>query len=456
MNGLRLFRIEARRSVALWLAPLVIGAAWLLARNDLALGVILWPHNSVLARDSVFFAGPLAAGAGAWMAGRDRRHGMGELLFTTPHVRPVRDALIWLATGLWIVAAYLLAGVIILGFTALRASWGEPVLWPLATGFLALLTCAALGYLLGRTFSSRFTAPLVAVGVFLVQIGVGYILLSNWLGMPGWLAALSPIVPVHSSVWYGVRPNIGPGQSLFFLGLTGLILALLAAHDVRDARGRVAGAGAILLPAAVMLAGVGLLRDVPAVSLSETSWSPRWSMIPYEPVCDGEPVAVCVHPAYRAVLPDLVPAVESMTEPLAGASGAPRRVEQAPEMPLNLTGPLAGESSAPQVIPIRISTYTWAGFNATYDVAAGLVSEQPDSRLNDAQAAIKAWLLRRAGVEIDCSGRAQVLVGRSVFTAEQCAAAARFAELDGEVQRRWFETQLPALRKGQLGPELLP
>ena len=253
-----------------------------------------------------------------------------------------------------------------------------------------------------------------------------------------------------------MRPNIGPGQSLFFLGLTGLILALLAAHDVRDARGRVAGAGAILLPAAVMLAGVGLLRDVPAVSLSETSWSPRWSMIPYEPVCDGEPVAVCVHPAYRAVLPDLVPAVESMTEPLAGASGAPRRVEQAPEMPLNLTGPLAGESSAPQVIPIRISTYTWAGFNATYDVAAGLVSEQPDSRLNDAQAAIKAWLLRRAGVEIDCSGRTQVLVGRSVFTAEQCAAAARFAELDGEVQRRWFETQLPALRKGQLGPELLP
>lgn len=453
MNALRLFRIEARRNVALWLGPLVIGAAWLLASSDLALGVILWPHNSVLVRDSLIFAGPLAAGAGAWMAGRDRRHGMGELLFTTPLARSVRDALIWLATSLWIVAAYLLAGTIILGFTAVKANWGEPVLWPLGTGFLSLLANAALGYLLGRTFSSRFTAPLVAAGVFLVQIGVGYILLN--FGAPGWLAALSPIVPLHHSIWYGVRPHIGPGQSLFFLGLTVMALAALAFRELRSVpANRLLAVAPFLISAVLALGGIALLRDVPAETLSETSWSPRWSMIPYEPVCEGEPLPVCVHPAYRAVLPDLVPAVQQMAAPLSGAPRAPSRVEQVPDMPRNLTGPLAEGTADAQTVSIRISTYSWAGYNAIYDVAAGLVSRQPDTRLNDAQAAIKAWLLRQAAVEIDCSGSAHV--ERSVFSAGQCAAAARFAELDGEAQRRWLQTYLSPLRKGQIGLEALP
>jgi hypothetical protein len=81
-----LLRIEARRSVALLLLPVLLGLAWFSfsAGSGAFCRRFLWIEVSVAVRNTAFFAAPCLAGAAAWLAGRERRRGMGELLGTVP------------------------------------------------------------------------------------------------------------------------------------------------------------------------------------------------------------------------------------------------------------------------------------------------------------------------------------------------------------------------------------
>ena len=174
VNG-RLIRIEACRSVGVWLFPPLLALAWFYLRGDqFHLLTMLWVEASVAVRGMVYFAGPALAGVAAWMAGRERRRDVEELLATTPRPAWSRQLATWTGTVLWGMLAYALVALAVGVLTARQAVWGGPILWPVVVGLLALPAHAALGFALGRFVPSRFTAPLVAAVFYFARAFVGF------------------------------------------------------------------------------------------------------------------------------------------------------------------------------------------------------------------------------------------------------------------------------------------
>ncbi len=234
-----LLRIEVRRSVALLLFPVLLGLAWFYFNDALSFyRRFLWGEVSLAVRNTAFFAAPCLAGAAAWMAGRERRRGMGELLGTVPGSALGRQLASLLAVIFWGAAAYLLIAAILVAITARHATWGGPILWPGIVGLLALGTYAALGFLIGTALPSRFTAPLVAVLAYFVQGMTRYLgnIDTRIAVAPdlNWLTYLSPVVEIGAAPWYRVQPDVGGPQACFLLGLAGLALAGLVARERRD------------------------------------------------------------------------------------------------------------------------------------------------------------------------------------------------------------------------------
>jgi len=219
----RMVRIEARRNVVVLLLPILAAIAWLQARNGLQTPVVVWPQVTVQARDWIVYLGPFVAAAAAWMGARERRHGMEDLLATTPCPVWQRRAATWTATTLWGLLAYGAVAVGILAYGATRATWGAPLAWPfcwpLLIGLLALPAHAAVGFALGRYAPSRYT-PLVAIALLLVQAYVG------------------------GAIGEGARPGLGP-----------LLGRLLVAGGLRRPIGVVRGDTELVRAAGALPAG---------------------------------------------------------------------------------------------------------------------------------------------------------------------------------------------------------
>ena len=179
---MRLVRIETRRSLGLWLlAPMLILAAYLawvrtgpdlpsdlIFRPEAYLSVRIWPEVNLSIRNTVLLLGPLAAGLAAMVAGRNRRPQVQELLLTTPRPPATRDLALFAGTVIWPCAAYVVTALGVGLVTAQRSSWGGPDLLSLLVGLTGVLATGAIGYAAGSAFPSRFTAPVVAIGVFVV------------------------------------------------------------------------------------------------------------------------------------------------------------------------------------------------------------------------------------------------------------------------------------------------
>ena len=84
MNAtLGLFNIETRRNAAIWFVPIITGVAWWLLDSQ-SWTPFLWDSTNRLLQESFIpFAAPAIAGVAAWMAGRDRRRGIDDLLNST-------------------------------------------------------------------------------------------------------------------------------------------------------------------------------------------------------------------------------------------------------------------------------------------------------------------------------------------------------------------------------------
>ncbi len=183
--------------------------------------------------------------------------------------------------------------------------------------------------------------------------------------------------------------------------------------------------------------------------------------IAYTPVCQQGAIPICVHPAFRAYLPDLVAALNPLIRRFAGLPGAPVRVEQSasstvPELSVavsstelstlmgasaTLTGDppvlhvalneLPAHPGPPSTNPLEIEQDAFV--DAFIGTAGGTVGDP-------AQAAIEAALLPDAGSLPSPAGE----------------AAHRFAALAPSVQRAWLATHLPALRSGHIALAQIP
>ncbi len=453
-----MLRIELRRNTVLLLLPAMAVLFWFSPTQRHLSALALWPDRSIDMQTALQGVGPLFAGAAAWMAGRERRRRMADLLTTTPRSTWARLLTTWAATALWGLLFYALVGVVVLGDAALRATWGAPVPWPVLVGLLAMTAFSTLGFALGYHIPSRFTAPFVAVGVF-VSFFAGFTLL-DFGDKAGYLAAIYPSVTSADSLWYADRPDLGLVQALFLLGLIGASLGSLG----------FSGRGRMLVPdtlrAAVSLTAAGLALVVASVALVMGSTVDQGMVrvplfggsaanvpVAYTPVCAPGPLSVCVHPAYRAQLDETAALVNRLAAPVLGLPGAPVRAAQGP----STTGVVTrGTQRVLAFTPIDFHdptnpprlTASWTGQLAVSLVANTFSAGSQFWTTNKAQTVVALYVLQQAGARYNPREFEQ---GSAVTAAER-----RFSALDPRTRRRWLLSHYMLLRAGRVRLEDLP
>jgi len=352
----------------------------------------------------------------------------------------------------WGLLEYILVGGVIVVSAWSQATWGGPAFGPMLVGLLAMVASAAVGYTAGYCLPSRFTPPLVAVGLFVTQ-GLAS-------SAHAWYSFLAPEAHGELSVW-GITPDLSWPQSLFLLGLAGMALGILALAVRRDLF-----SGGVLL-AAILLTGIGaelVHRNVPwdffrqPMSLSEIP------ITRITPSCTPSALAVCVHPGYRAQLSRIATTINRIAAPVVGLPGAPTRAIDDDVVVANDNGILMKAGSPSQAAQLRwdglfvfdtppaqtIVFDPWHAVHFPANIALDLVSpglvKGPPS---DAQEAIARWLVRRAGFSPDLSLSNPTFDTKyppGVPTAEH-----RFAALAPSQQRAWLHAHFSRLRSGQLG-----
>lgn len=473
MSGvLSMLRIESRRSIGLLCFPLLFAAAWWIAsRGGMYAETFgperfrLWLDTSKAVRDTVLFTGPLVAGLSAWMASRNKRRGMGELLSVTPRPSALRDLTIWAGTALWGMAAYTLIAAIFCLLTWRYATWGGPLLGWLLIGLLATVADSALGFAAGHFAPSRFTAPLVAIALF-----VGHLLPLGAMDYPLSVPLLSPVAYSNAvSVFDVFRevPQAALQQSLWFTGLGATALCAVSLGN----RGRSRAAWiALMVSAAVCATGLVTALSTDTGMGMYDDYRPK--AVPYEPVCEARTnITVCLHPAYASLLPQAASIANEVAEPLSGIPGAPRRVAQ-------VEAQVDGHSDVKKNVAYFHAFSLMEGDEdgTRQEIASGLV--QDGRAMNSGPAPPKQLDgedLRRCGkvsrrALFDPAWEAQVVVGAwlakqaggsfRVYSPSGCSntdeLAASFASLEPDKRKMWLRQNLADLRSGEITLKDLP
>ncbi len=464
-SALAVLRIETRRGVVLFLSPLILAAAWFMSwygmYGTMPRDIYLWQETSRVVKDSILTVGPLVAGLSAWAAGRNRRRGMGDLLSTTARPAASRDLLTWAGVALPCVAVY--AGlIVVLGIpTSLNSTWGAPLPGYLLIGLVALLMDSALGFAAGYYLPGRFTAPLVAVALY-----VGHLLPMGAADYKTSVALLSPAAYsnlIGADVFYEY-PRIALPQTLLFGGLCGAALAAVVLKGNGESRA-VRMALALALVAAAGGLFTALSKENPyGLSAGEPEAAS------FEYLCEEGGITVCVHPAYEKFLPEAAGTVNEVAEPLVGIPGAPTRA-------LQVNGPETMPADANARNVAFFGTFDPWGKLYEEDVAYGLVQRDPGMRYGPNtpnQAEFTKEDLRRCGdiryrEYFDSAYAAQIIVGRWLTeraggrVAEMSGGCPnskelveRFAALDTAKRESWLRENLADLRVGKITLEDLP
>ena len=494
----RLLRLELRRTAMLWMLPLLAALFWFSTyRPSMALPPWWNLRGAMLQQQALLAFAPLVAGVSAWMGSREGRRGTADLVGVTALSRWAGQLATWAATACWAMVAYLGGGAVVYGITAQQATWGGPLWWPVAVGAATVAASCALGFAAGALLPGRFTAPLAAVAVFLA-LGAGAIAIEhNSTYAQIWpLNVQGALPPDAFGVFSPYLPDLAIAQVLF---LAGLAAAALGGLGLRAAAGgrwlrcvaaALAVAGLAAAGTGVGLAGTARL-DANGIVIPALHDAAADKLIAYTPVCSHAAVPVCLHPAYRSLLPAVTAALGPLLSEVAGLPGAPIRVSQATITHLQqhhhngieISGPVVGGS--PPVLSLLLSglPLPGEGHTTTADfidrlrsqVAAAILNplfggEQQDTNSQQgrqvqrdeqtsaqqpsqgvlALQAIKAALAQVAGVPPD-SGMPPLTPDRPYY-----AAAKRFAALPAAARHAWLVDHLAALRAGRITLSELP
>lgn len=450
MSG-RLLLVELRRTPALWLLPPLLFLCFRTYGDRFTSPVPLWILSSVAIGQAATIVGPPLGGIAAWMAGRERRRGAGELLATTARPTLARLVPTWAATTGWGLLSYALFALGGGVETARRATWGTPDLWIILAGAAAIIASIAIGFAIGAIVPGRFVAPLVALGLL---IGEYALVIVSWNrpAVASW-RYLSPVAALDPTVWFGGRPAIAPILVMVYLGIIVCTWALCALWLARFQAMRAWMALALAL---IILAGgtAQILTRVPTEGPTPGGWYSGATLLPYTPVCLGAPVEVCVHPAYRPWLDKLSVDLNTLLAPLVGVPGMPLRAEQVP--------PDGRAIGVAPIVPFPLDyrnlydAEQYAIECAVFDCAANFQFVPPVPRVSggDARAAIARWLRLRIGRAPEGPYSRNCLARSGQDT--PCAAADRFAALDSAAQHAWLIAHFADLRAGRLTLEDLP
>lgn len=508
----RALRLEIKHSAVVWVLPVLAALFYFNAYRTAEGYPPTWTvRASVITGPNLIFFSVIAAGVAAWVATREGRRKTGDLLATTARAPWARQATVLAATAFWNVLAYLGGVAVIYIQTALQATWGGPPLWPVAVGVVGVTASCAVGFACGTLFPGRFTAPVVAVAVFVAWfIGVNaangvnnFVSVSDARGTAAlFVSTDSGRPPVDAGVYYRVPPDVSIAQLMFMGGvllvMVGL-LALLPAARVPGIRGvSFAGRRWLTVVAATGVA-CGVAASVTAFSLAGTArysvLATSWEIpalhdaasdqpVPYTPDCTGSAFQVCVHPAFASDLGAMNAALQPAAAEIAGLPGAPARAEMTPGTVLPAA---AGTTSVYDYSPDQ-EGYGGASFWATPAIARTAAWEQgnqqdfitwfvsgpaqQDSSTTPAQEAVAIALLAKIGAPVPGgypqfsqpgTGGTSMSSGsggsgtQPTASAAQITAAARGLEsLSPAARRAWLAANLAAVRSGAVTLAQLP
>jgi len=502
-------RIEIRRSVVLWAVPLLLALFYFDSfRTATGFPPVWTVRSSVITSHMIADFGPFAAGLAAWVASREGRRKIGDLVATTVRPAWARQASALGATLFWLLLAFLAGVAAIYIDTALSATWGGPPLWPVAVGVVELVTFAVIGFTAGALFPGRFTAPLAAIGTFLLaEIGFhGAESVRPGTSTYGLLSPATTVPLGDVGVFYRVAPDLAIAQVMFMGGVTIALLGLLTLAPVLRVSYRrplsvVSSVGRWLCIAGVALLVAGVAAAATAFSLTGTARMgvSGWEIsalhdaasdqpIPYTPDCAGNSFQVCVHPAFSGFLGSANAALQPVAAEIAGLPGAPVRAEQVPSgdgilgsQGMNFAGvPKPGLSGTPAVYryisddglaplwgsPAGVDNAGWrAGFQQEFLTAFVAGPPQtgpgPDAFVQAptaAQQAVITALMTKVGSQPPGWGENTTNGAPTAgATPGQIAAAAqRFASLSPAARHAWLAANLPALRAGAITRAQLP
>jgi len=477
----RLLWLEMRRNAMSWMLPLLVALFGVLTyRQSMALPALWSVRTGPFQHDHALpeFA-PFAAGIAAWMGSRNGRRDTTELVAVTARSRWTSLLTTWAATTIWALLGYLACVAVLYGVTAGQVTWGAPPLWPVAVGATAVVAFCALGFGAGTALPGWFTAPMAAVATFLVLV-VGQVALqhNSTYALLSLISSTAYSTP-DSGNFYQYLPDL-PIAQIMLLG--GFALTVLAGLGLPRNSG---GAWARRAAAVLTLSGLAAVGTscylvgtaqvtAEGVVIPDLHDAASDQPVRYTAVCShSAAIPVCLHPAYRAYLPEVTAALAPVLSQVAGLPGAPASVDQSAAYINSLPGsgsrqPLGMETitgKPPELdIPLgtdqpgQVSTSDFTSqvrMGATVVIIAALIEPQQGARhglahVSLAQQAIAAAIFQVVGVSLDALPEAPQ-PGTAAYTAAQ-----RFASLPAATRHQWLAAHLTALKHGQISLKELP
>ncbi|MFC4589636.1 hypothetical protein [Sphaerisporangium corydalis] len=486
----RLLRLELRRNPMPWTLPLLAVLYWFDTYQTIVSFPPYWLQRAMIMQThAITDFEPFVVGVAAWMGSRDGRRGTTDLVGVTSRPRLSAQLVTWAATACWAVLAYLVFAGVLFAIMAREAVWGGPPWWLVAVGAASMVAFSAIGFTAGALLPNRFTPPLAVIAVAVP------LLVAFRLAVQGDVVAL--IAPANDTIGHKPDADLGifhpflPDLSITqLIFLSGLTIAALAALGLPAGSGpwrvrRVCAAlvvpGLVAAGIAVRLTSTARLQPQGMMAIPALHDSADDRPIGYTPVCDHSVVPICLHPAFRADLPDVVAALAPVLNQVTGLPGAPVRVDQIttnlrawPSLGEEVSGsppalrlPLAGYGVAPRNFGsafIAGMVRSRAGMTIVSSVVGGGYSPGPmgEPRGTPAQQAIAAALLKlagtsstpqcaRSGITTSCYVVPMPPPGTPIHTAAQ-----RFAALPTATRHTWLTTHITALRTGRLSLNQLP
>ncbi len=309
----RLFGLELRRSAMLWLVPVAVALFWFDAyRNSMELPAMWNLRAMTMQHGALLDFVPPVAGAAAWTGWRDSRRHLTDLVASTARPRWTAQLTAWAALTVWAMLAYLGCAAVLYAMTARHAGWGGPLWWPVAVGAAGIPAVSAAGFAAGAFLPSRLTTPLVTVAAFFA-LGLS----SEGSHADSSLWQLSPQLTASAGIgpdpgvasFYHYLPDLSIAQTILLAGVTLAVLGALGlparsgSQRLRCLAAVITAAGVAATATALALAGTGRadphgMEIIPALHDAANDQPVR-----YTPACSQTPIAVCLNPAFAAILP---------------------------------------------------------------------------------------------------------------------------------------------------------
>ncbi len=307
--GVRILMIELRRSNIVWivLGLTAIGTVLLVAKHppfqQYSDWTSTWADGAGWLNAASLVLGPLTGATAAWIAGRETRGHLQELLESTSRPTAQRVLANWVSVLIGVTGGYLAYALVVATAIIPGVSNAGSNRWQgdwLLIG-LGWVVCAGVGYAAGRLVGGRLVAPMVGLGLYGASAAAAYFN-AQWV-------QLAPVAHLPSAGGRRLIEWVVPVASLWLLALVGVTLLLSIPGKRRWS----------ILPAiaAIALAVPLVNMDTSPADYLGASWSevdPSASRL----VCTtDQAITVCVYANHSELLPDVAAvAREMLTGPL--------------------------------------------------------------------------------------------------------------------------------------------